>query len=74
MNLVELVAGLDALNAFGPDVSRKRLWRFFGKAFSIDLEGAERSLTQLKNRKIEPAKFSDMLKSTVLTLIDRSSM
>jgi hypothetical protein len=72
VKLVELIAGLDAMNAFGPGVTRKRLWDFFETSFSVKLTGAERALTQMKTRKIEPAKFSDELKSAVLDMISRS--
>ena len=72
VKLVELIAGLDAMNAFGPGVTRKRLWDFFETSFSVKLTGAERALTQMKTRKIEPAKFSDELKCAVLDMISRS--
>jgi hypothetical protein len=72
IKLIELIAGLDEMKAFGPNVSRKSLWDFFGKAFSVDLSGAEKALTQMKSRKIELAKFSLELRDSVLALVERS--
>lgn len=72
IKLIELIAGLDEMNAFGPYVTRKSLWDYFGKAFSVDLSGAEKALSQMKTRKIELAIFSKELRESVLALVDRS--
>ncbi len=72
IKLIELIAGLDEMKAFGPNVTRKSLWDFFGKTFSVDLSGAEKALTQMKSRKIELAKFSLELRDSVLALVERS--
>jgi len=66
IKLIELIAGLDEMNAFGPYVTRKSLWDYFGKAFSVDLSGAEKALSQMKTRKIELAIFSKELRESVL--------
>jgi len=72
IKLIELIAGLDEMKAFGPHVTRKSLWDFFGTTFLVDLSGAEKALTQMKTRKIEQAKFSIELRESVLALVNRS--
>jgi len=69
--LVELVAALSESNVFGEDVTRKELWNHFEHAFDIRLENAERSLSQMKYRKIRQAKFLDDLKDGFVGLMEK---
>lgn len=59
--LVELIAALAEVDAFGKETHRKDLWTYFGTQFNMPLSNAERLLSQMKYRKSEPAKFLDEL-------------
>jgi hypothetical protein len=72
INLVELIAALDELCAFGKDITRKDLWLLFSNFFNVDLSAAENALSQMKHRKIEPAIFAEKLRMAVVSIVDKS--
>lgn len=71
VNLVELGAALSEVKAFGPNVTRKDIWQALSLAFQLPLERPESALSQLKQRKIQPVRFLDSLRASMIELIDR---
>lgn len=71
--LVELVAALSESKVFGEEVSRKDLWNHFELVFDVSLQNAEKSLSQMKCRKIQQARFLDDLKDRFVHLMDKGS-
>lgn len=71
--LVELVAALSESKVFGEEVSRKDLWNHFEHVFDVSLQNAEKSLSQMKYRKIQQARFLDDLKDRFVHLMDKGS-
>lgn len=71
IKLIELVAALNELNAFGGDVSRKQLWPIFSHWFNIDLPGPEQALSQMKHRKGEQVIFIEQMKAALIQAFEK---
>ncbi|NVK03480.1 MAG: RteC domain-containing protein [Flavobacteriia bacterium] len=71
--LIELIASLHELKAFGENVTRKQLWDFFSSAFGVTLNNAEKSLHQMKYRKLGNAKFLSRLVQKFDEMMDPNS-
>ncbi|GGH64711.1 RteC domain-containing protein [Phaeocystidibacter marisrubri] len=71
--LIELIAALHELRLFGEDVSRKQLWEFFSSVFGVALHNAEKSLHQMKYRKLGNAKFLSRLVQKFDEMMDPNS-
>lgn len=72
IRLVELIAGLHELKAFGPEVNRSQLYKFFSEKFNFNIKGPEQAIVQIKQRKIEPAVFCLEMRDAIISFIDRS--
>lgn len=71
--LVELIYALHGSNAIEPDCGIKDLAIAFEDIFKIDLGDVYHTYHELKNRKLEPAKFIDSLKTAFLRKIEEEN-
>ena len=62
---------LSESKVFGEEVTRKDLWKHFEYAFDVPLEHAEKSLSQMKYRKVQQARFLDDLKDRFVGLMGK---
>lgn len=69
--LVELVAALSEAKVFGEEVTRKELWKYFSSVFDVSMEHAEKSLSQMKYRKSQPARFLDDMRDRFVNLMEK---
>lgn len=72
ISLIELGAALSEVNAFGNKTTRKEIWEALSVAFNVNLERPESALSQLKHRKINPTRFLDTLRDSMIKLIEKS--
>ena len=69
--LIELIAALSQTHVFGDEISRKELWNRFEQVFEVNLQNAEKSLSQMKSRKIRQTRFLDDLKEAFMELMEK---
>jgi hypothetical protein len=69
--LTELIYALHASNAIDANCGIKELATAFESIFNMDMGDIYHTYHELKNRKLEPAKFIDSLKSTFIRKIEK---
>lgn len=70
VKLIELLAALSQMNAFGRNITKKEVYAYFQKEFDVSLKNAESSLHQMKYRNDSPVRFLDELKQAFLEMMN----
>lgn len=71
VKLIELIAALSQVKAFGKNTTRKDIYDFFEREFDVPLKNAESSLHQMKMRKSSPIRFLNELTEQLTEYMDK---